>query len=87
MNIKSESNQFRREVIIMAIIKKISTRGRLGIPIEVRRKYGLMGRMKAIFTEVGGSLVIKPACPKAAGSDKQPFPQLTRRAAAPRDSQ
>ena len=69
----------------MAFIKVVDTRGRLIIPVELRRKYGLMGHMRVSFREVDGRLVIEPAKSKDAGVDQQPSSKVTRSAALPRD--
>jgi bifunctional DNA-binding transcriptional regulator/antitoxin component of YhaV-PrlF toxin-antitoxin module len=68
----------------MQFIKTMSARGVIGIPIELRRKYGLMGRTKIYFRDVDGILVIEPASAKAAGSDQQASSTLIPPAAAPR---
>jgi AbrB family looped-hinge helix DNA binding protein len=49
----------------MQFIVTVDTRGRITIPIELRRKLGWMGRMKVIISEVNGSLLIQSADPKA----------------------
>jgi len=43
----------------MVFITRVSTRGRITIPIELRMKLGWNGPMKVIFREIGGKVLIE----------------------------
>ena len=70
----------------MQYIRTVSKRGAITIPIELRRELGWMGRMKVIIHEVKDGLLIEPADPKAAGSNRGISLTIISPAAAPHDS-
>jgi len=44
----------------MSYIVTIDTRGRVTIPVQLRRELGWMKRMKVILREVDGAITIEP---------------------------
>ena len=79
-------NYKQKVAIAMQFIVTVDKRGRITIPVELRRKLGWIGRMKVIFREVNGRLLIVPAEPKATGGKRQPSAITIPPAASPHGS-
>ena len=71
----------------MVFIAKVSTRGRITIPAELRRELGWHGAMKVRFRDVGGTIFVTPCDAKNQIERKLKTQSLTPPATSPRDSQ